>query len=265
MKTAAAGSGVVEYLEAGSGMPLVLLHGIGSNARSFQDQLGNLSDRFRVIAWNAPGYGNSTPLDPDAPDAGAYAERLGAFLDALGIQNCHLAGHSLGCLIAARFAVSHPQRILSLSLSSIAGGHAGMAEEERRKLLESRLADVAELGARGMAEKRGPRLLAPEAKPEMIRRVVDAMAAINPGGYAQAARMLSGGDAKADIRRLPADMPVQIIYGEGDVITPPARNREIAALRPQAPVTVIPAAGHALYLEQPDLFSRALGDFALAA
>lgn len=262
MKIIETASGRIAYLEAGEGVPLVLLHGIGSNARSFQDQLDGLSGRFRVIAWNAPGYGASAPVGAATPDAGHYAARLGDFLDALGIGRCHLLGHSLGCLIAARFAATYSERILSLTLSSIAGGHAAMAAEERRKLLDQRLADVAELGARGMAEKRGPRLLAPQAPPAMVQRVVDGMAEINPEGYAQAARMLSGGDIKADIRRLPADMRVQIIYGEADVITPPARNLDVATLRPGIPATAIPAAGHALYLEQPEIFSRAIADFA---
>jgi pimeloyl-ACP methyl ester carboxylesterase len=114
-----------------------------------------------------------------------------------------------------------------------------------------------------MAEQRGPRLLAPAATPEMLRRVVETMAAVHPDGYSQAARMLASGDIKADIPRLPADMPVQILYGDGDVITPPARNLEVAALRPTAPVHVVKDAGHAVYLEQPARFNSIVSDFVI--
>lgn len=255
------GASTITYLEAGQGVPLVLLHGIGSAAWSFQDQLAALSAQYRVIAWNAPGYGGSDCLADPSPKAVDYAQSLSGFLDALQIERCHLLGHSLGCLMAASFARLYPERLLSLTLSSIAVGQANMPAEERQKLLDQRLHDVTVLGPREMAEKRGPRLLAPAATPTMVRRVIDAMAAVRPDGYSQAARMLAAGDVKADIAAIPANLPLQIIYGDADVITPPARNLEVAALRPQAPVRVIAQAGHALYLEQSEAFNSALRDF----
>lgn len=255
------GASTITYLEAGQGVPLVLLHGIGSAARSFQDQLADLSAQYRVIAWDAPGYGGSSCLADPAPKAADYAQMLAGFLEALMIERCHLLGHSLGCLMAASFARLYPKRLRSLALSSIAVGQAQMPAEERQKLLDQRLHDVTVLGPREMAEKRGPRLLAPAATPEMVRRVIDAMAAVRPDGYSQAARMLAGGDVKADIVALPADLPLQILYGDADVITPPARNLEVATLRPQAPVRAIADAGHALYLEKPDAFNAAVRDF----
>jgi pimeloyl-ACP methyl ester carboxylesterase len=66
-RVASVAAGHVAWLEAGEGPALVLLHGIGSGARSWRAQLDGLSDRFRTIAWNAPGYGESSPLAPDAP------------------------------------------------------------------------------------------------------------------------------------------------------------------------------------------------------
>ena len=255
------GRSVITYREAGAGPALVLLHGIGSAARAFDDQLAGLSKSLRVIAWEAPGYAGSTALPMEAPVAADYAAALASFLNALDIKVCHLVGHSLGALMAASFAADRPQRLLSLTLASIAGGHAKLPAADRDKQLAQRIGDVAEFGPRAMAEKRGPRLLGPEATPVMIRRVVDTMAAIRPDGYAQAARMLASGDVKVDIARLPAGMPVQILYGDADVITPPARNVEIAAVRPQAPVHAIAGGGHAVYLEKPETFNDLLSRF----
>jgi pimeloyl-ACP methyl ester carboxylesterase len=258
------GSSTLTFLEAGQGVPLILLHGIGSASRSFSDQLTALSDAYRVIAWDAPGYGGSSCLPNPAPMAADYAQAVAVFLDALQIERCHLLGHSLGCLMAASFARQYPERLLSLTLSSIAVGHANMPADERQKLLDQRLHDVSLLGPRAMAEKRGPRLLAPEATPAMVRRVIDAMAAVRPDGYSQAARMLATGDVKADIAAIPDGLPLQIIYGDADVITPPARNREVATLRPRAPVREVVGAGHAIYLEKPDAFNAAVRDFIAA-
>ena len=260
-RQAKVGGSVITYREAGSGPVLVLLHGIGSAARAFDDQLAGLSKSLRVVAWDAPGYAGSTALPMEAPVSADYAATLANFLDALDIKACHLVGHSLGTLMAASFAADRPQRILSLTLASIAGGHAKLPAADREKQLAQRIGDVATLGALEMAEKRGPRLLGPDATPVMIRRVVETMAAVRPDGYAQAARMLASGDVKADIARLPASMFVQILYGDADVITPPARNVEIAAVRPQAPVHVIAGAGHAVYLEKPAQFNDVISRF----
>ena len=253
--------GDLSWLEAGDGDPVVLLHGVGSAARSFCAQIEGLAPRWRVLAWNAPGYGDSSPLPDDAPDVGAYAATAAAWLDACGVKACHLVGHSLGSLIAARFAATYPERVKTLTLASCAIGHARLPAEERARLLNGRIGDVDALGARGMAEKRGPRLLGPDAKPEHVRAVVDVMAAIHPRGYAPAARMLSGGDMLADIARLPATLPTQVIYGTADVITLPEPNQRAAAARANIPVAIIERAGHALYVEQPARFNALLEEF----
>jgi pimeloyl-ACP methyl ester carboxylesterase len=104
-------------------------------------------------------------------------------------------------------------------------------------------------------------LLGPSARPDALDRLIDTLSAVHVEGYGQAARMLSTGDIKADVRRLPASLPGQIIYGDSDVITPPKRNQEIAALWPQAAVHVLPGVGHALYLEQPEAFNAILAKF----
>jgi len=257
-----AGDAAFSHLEAGRGPPLVLLHGIGSAAASFRCQLEALSTRFRVVAWDAPGYGASTPLAIEHPDAGNYAAALDAWLGALGIDRCHLVGQSLGTLIAARFAAAQPGRVLSLTLASVARGHGRLSPPERQRLLAQRLDDLAQLGPHGIAAKRGPRLLGPEATETMRRMVIEIMARIPAEGYAQAARMLSTGDITADLARLPPGLPIQIIVGQADIITPPAGNLEIAAALPAASAHLVPGAGHALYLEKPEEFNRLVSGFA---
>jgi len=90
-----AGDAAFSYLDAGSGPPLVPLHGIGSAAASFPYQLETLSARFRVLAWDAPGYCAATPLATEHTDASHYVAALATWLGALGIDRCHVLGHSL--------------------------------------------------------------------------------------------------------------------------------------------------------------------------
>ena len=254
-RTVTRGNATFSYLEQGTGTPLVLLHGVGSAARSWKHQLDALSRNLRVIAWDAPGYGSSTALALAEPGAEDYAAVLQEFLAAVGVDRFHLVGHSLGCVMAARYARRHPERILSLTLASIATGHAQLPAAEREKLRAGRLDDLAALGPRGMAEKRGPRLLGPHATPENVRAVVETMALIRPDGYTQAVQMLSNADTPADVRALPSDMRVQFIYGDADVITTPEQNQRVHRKRPGAPVHVLAGAGHACYIEQPEAFN----------
>ena len=266
--TVGAGAAEFSYREAGDGPPLVLLHGIGGGARSFRRQLDGLSGNLRVIAWDAPGYGGSTALATAAPDSGDYAAALLRLIDALALDRCHLLGHSLGTLIAARFAANHPERVITLTLCGTARGYGALPPEERAKRLAGRLDDLAALGPRGMAERRGPQLLGRDATPAMLEQAVETMAEVHPDGYRAAAHMLGGADIVADIERLPSELPVQVIVGGDDRVTPPALNREIAArlgsLDRGAPCHEIAGAGHALYLEKPDEFNRRVRDFVLA-
>ena len=262
MKTITAGDRRFSYLEQGSGTPFVLLHGVGSAARSWSHQLEGLSKSFRVVAWDAPGYGGSSLTPNAAPDAGDFAAALEAFLAALGIDRMHLAGHSFGCIAAARFARMHPQRILTLTLSGIATGHAHLPDAERERLKRMRLDDLTALGPRGMAEKRGPRLLGPDADEATKRAVIDTMAQVRPDGYPLAVHTLSVADTRADVRQLDKAMRVQFIYGEADAITPPEQNFSVHRERPAAPVHPLPKTGHAPYVEQPAAFNSILMDFA---
>jgi len=246
------------WLEQGTGVALVLLHGVGSGARSWRPQLDTLSARCRVIAWDAPGYGGSTALPMDAPDADDYADALLRLVDALGVERMHLVGHSLGTIQALRFAVRHPARIVGLTLASLSAGHARLPEAERVRLREARLADLAELGVAGMARKRGPRLLSDAATDAQRQAVIDTMSMLRPDGFTQAVKLLTVADTKADLARLPVSVPVQFVFGEHDGVTTPAAILEVASVRPDIPVKVIARAGHACYIEQPAAFDAIL-------
>src|SRR5262245_26889579 len=116
MPDCAINGGSIHYETAGDGFPLILLHGIGSNSRSWRRQLRVLSAKFKVVAWDAPGYGlSSNPTGK--PSITVYANWLGELLDQLRFDRIHLLGHSIGGVIAQEFYRAHPERIRRLILA----------------------------------------------------------------------------------------------------------------------------------------------------
>ncbi len=259
-------NGNIEYLErpGANGPVLVMLHGVGSNAASFSTLLDHVPGDWRLIAWNAPGYGGSAALDAQWPLALDYAEALRAFLDRLGLKRVLLAGHSLGCLTAASFAATHRERVARLLLSSPALGHGVPRGAALSAAAQARIDDLETLGPDQFATLRAPRLVyQPESNGEIVRRVRDGMARVTTPGYPQAARMLASGRLIDDAERL--QVPTDVIVGAEDVVTPPdSARRAHAALRDpwRGALTIFPGAGHALYQQAPAAFAGALAALA---
>jgi pimeloyl-ACP methyl ester carboxylesterase len=243
------------------GMPIVLLHGIGSNASSFASFMRAFDARHPVFAWDAPGYGASTPGTADWPDASDYAAALSGLLDQLEIARCAVAGHSLGTLIAARFALTSPSRVAALFLLSPALGYGVRRGDALPPAVAGRLTELDRLGPEKFAAARAPSLLAdPVARPDVLQDVERAMAAVRRPGYDQAARLLAGGRLLADAANI--RVPAAVLVGAQDRITPPASARRVFdALQESSPQPVyreIADAGHALCQEQPEQIARAL-------
>ena len=244
---------------AGGDPPLVLLHGIGSNARSWRDQLAVLSDVREVVAWDAPGYGESTPVASARPVAADYAARLVHFLDHLGLDRVDLLGHSLGALVAGAFAAARPGRVERIILAAPARGHRTNPAAPLPPPAQNRLDALDALGPVGLAAKRAPRLLSSVATPDHLERARAAMASIDPAGYRQAVAMLAQGDLRADAGAIAA--PTLVLAGGEDVVTPPDEGRALAATMTRARYREIPGAGHLSYVERPAAFNAAVREF----
>jgi pimeloyl-ACP methyl ester carboxylesterase len=187
----------ISYRTAGHGTPLVLLHGIGGGSGSWLPQLETLGDRFRLIAWDAPGYGTSTLVGSAMPSANDYAEGLVRLLDALAIERCVLVGQSLGALMATAFARALPDRLYGLLLLGPAAGYGTASQAKRDEILAGRLDAMRKLGPEGMATTRAGALLAADAAPAARELVADGMRRLRPDGFAQAVRLLVNGDLAA--------------------------------------------------------------------
>lgn len=244
------------FRNSGEGRPMVLLHGIGSSSASWIYQIKELRQCYRVIAWDAPGYGVSSPLDATTPSAADYAIALRDFIDVLEIDHIVLVGHSLGALIAAAFARRYPERIERLVLVSPARGYGFETPAERNRKLNQRLKLLAELGTDQHARTRAPNLLRPEPEPEALALVERSLSQLHLEGYTQAAHMLVNGDILVDLEHW--RRPLSIISGEQDRITPVPQCRAIAEAMHQGRYVEIQAGGHAVYIDAPLRFNAIL-------
>ena len=238
------------YMDAGppERPPVLLLHGIGVNSLHWRWQLAALADRFRVVAWNAPGYLLSDSLRAETPSARDYADALADFTAALGIGRFDVVANSFGTRVVQCFAHYHPGHI-GRAVFTGTSIFQNMTAEERARSVAAR----AEMIARGgfAFGARVAALLGSAATPDIVAQVQHTLRATNPSGYMQAARFAADGDAPPLGAGL--SMPLLLIQGEEDRVTPTAANAAILAAKlPGARLVVLPGVGHLPEAEAPD-------------
>jgi 3-oxoadipate enol-lactonase len=246
----------IHYERAGQGPLLALLHGIGSNARSWAHQLQALAAEYDVVAWDMRGYGSSD--DPPAPYSMAeVADDLAGLLDHLGFSKAHVCGLSMGGVIAQEFYGRHPDRVRSLILADTNAGQGRLSEEERQARLAQRMAGAAEPS--GLARQRTPMLLSPAASPEVVAEAESIMAEIHPEGYRLAATAFAETDETEVLPRI--SVPTLVVWGEFDSVVSREEVDYLAQNIRGAQFEIIPKAGHLSNLENPEAFNAAVRRF----
>lgn len=229
------------------GAPVLLLHGIGGGSASFEQQLTGLSDHHHVLAWDAPGYGESA--DPEtAPGLDGYAAIAAGLLS----EPAHIVGVSWGGVIATRLALTHPQAVRSLVLadSSRGSGRTGDGATTMRR----RADELGASGATAFARARGPRLTAPRADASVVDHIVGTMARVRLPGYRYAAESMAATDHSEILGQISS--PTLVLVGEHDQVTGVTESRHLADGIPQAELEIIDGAGHAANQERATEFNR---------
>jgi pimeloyl-ACP methyl ester carboxylesterase len=254
----------ITYRESGKpdAPALVLLHGIGSTSAGWRLQYAPLGEHFRVIAWDAPGYGGSKPLADTAPSVEAYANALARLLDVLGIQKAIVGTNSWGTPTGVVFARLFPARVRALVLGGPAAGWGSAPKDERETRIAARIERITTLGVKKMRAEDAVGLVAPGTRAEVLEWIQGAEG-LHIAGYAQAARMLGAVDVPREA--VSVTCPVTVVVGEKDLRTPPETNaRKIAAALPNATLRMIPNCGHLPHLEFPEIFNAVVLEMAKA-
>jgi len=243
----------ISYRETGAGQALVFLHGIGSSSASWLNQLETLQG-YRLIAWDAPGYGGSDLLSEPSPLPRHYGEALHSFLDRLLLKDVVIVGNSLGCLMAGAYAAAHPERVRSMILLDPAAGHAGDESKARERLKQ-----FEELGPEGLAEKRSPTLVGKNSPREAVELMAWTQRRIRPPGYRQAVHCLTYGRLAEDARKFAKR--VLVACGSEDTVTPEASCKAVAAAYPRGEYRSLPGLGHVPHIEAPETVNALIRAF----
>jgi len=256
MRQAVNGIDIAYDVQGRDGAPwVVLVHGFPFSRATWAGQTAALARDFRVLTYDLRGLGE-TALGPAPQPLEAYVDDLLGLLDALGIARAGLAGLSMGGYIALRAVERAPERFWGLALCDT----RSEPDTDEGKL--GRAAGIRSLHRDGAAPFLAgllPKLLlrpdspASRALEEVMRR----------NGAAGMANALAAMQGRTDTTPALAafDLPVLVLVGSGDVLTPPDVARAMAARIRGARLEVLANAGHVSNLEAPEAFNRALADF----
>ena len=234
----------------GEGPPVVLLHpASGSGLIWGYQQPALVKAGYRVIAYSRRSYFNSDALAKDRPGIGSAD--LHGLIEFLGLTKFHLLGSAAGGTVAVDYALSHPDRLLSLTLADNA---AGMRDGEIAKAVVS-------IRTKGFDDM-----------PVEFRELGPSYRAANPEGARIWTELAHKAVTGADFRQGVANeittarieamkVPTLLITGDADLVNPPSILRMVARHIAGSEMLIAPEAGHSTYWEQPDMFNGALLGF----
>ncbi|MEU5259836.1 alpha/beta fold hydrolase [Amycolatopsis sp. NPDC021455] len=233
--------------------PLVLLNSLGTTNALWDDVAPLLAKSFDVVRFDQRGHGTAAAAPP-ATRLDDLVDDLFDVLDRLDVEFAHLAGISIGGMIALRAASREPDRVLSLTAMCCA------AVLDRQSWLE-RAATVRERGLEPIVPAVMARWFTPEfrgRRPDVVRTYEDMLRSTPPEGYAMGCDVLADADVRGDLAAIKA--PTLVIGGAADPATPPPEQRAIAGAIAHARLEILPDVGHLAPVAAPETVAKLVLD-----
>ena len=248
--------GQISYREAGSGPSIVFLHGLAGNSRSWDAQFDHFSKSNHVIAWDAPGYGRSDDMEADID---VYTDCLNQLLSTLIDDEFFLVGHSMGGVLAGRYASRFPEQLagLVLSCTHVGGGcEKGLALPEN---YQNRVKDLETMTTEDYGLSRAKAMLGPNTPPDIFNYAADIASDTLIDGLENAIRVMIEADNTDGLSRL--DLPTLVISGGVDPVVSKDKTDLLHQLISGSKTEIIVGAGHGPYLEKSDIYNSMISDF----
>ena len=251
----------LRYETSGSGLPVVLIHGLGTTSDVWYSLRAVLDPDFHVISYDRSGCGLS-PRRTAGFSIDAWVDELVELLDQLGVDETAVVGHSLGSVVAQRFAARYPSRTHGLVL---VGGEAVLTSEARDVLTE-RSALIRESGLVAAADAWLASSMSEDsrtANPSLAGLLRAMFLANDDASYIEQAEVLRDADVTADGAHIRC--PTLLIVGRDDRVTPVSWQEKIAASIPGSRISIIPGTAHMTMLEAPETFGSEVHAFLMHA
>lgn len=247
------------YQEVGSGVPVLLLHGLGGSTADWAPQVEALAPRYRVLVLDARGSGLSRDLQhPAGPfSVRRFADDAARLLGHLGAVPAHIVGLSMGGMIAFQLAVDHPEAVRTLTIVNSVPALVPRSLTERLAF-RLRLSVARLFGPVGMARLLAWWLFPRPGQAHLRSRFLESMARNEKRAYVATQRALVGWSVLDRIGAIEA--PALVVASEQDYWSV-ADKEAYARQMKRAEVVVVAGAGHALPIEAPEEFNRVLTAF----
>nr|WP_092528397.1 alpha/beta fold hydrolase [Amycolatopsis arida] len=238
-------------------IPLVLLHAFPVDARMWHGVREPLAARTRLITPDQRGLGRSPLPDTDrAPTLDDAARDVLAMLDKLELDRVVLGGCSMGGYVTMAVLRAAPERVAGLVLVDTKSTVDDAAARENRLAVAERAEREGVAG--WLADAMLPKLLGPDAGPDVVATAREMVDDQPPAGVAWAQRAMADRPDSTDLLRA-ATVPALVVVGRHDTLTPPDAARALAGSMPDARFVEIPGAGHLSPLEAPAAVAETIG------
>lgn len=240
----------IAFVEAGRGMPVVLVHGLGGSHDDWRLQLHEFSAHFRVIVPDLRGFGASERREPFTIQQ--HARDVTALMAALGIARAHLVGLSMGGAIAIEVALRTPASVGALVLANTAPGFT-LTNWQRRRMAWLRVLVAAVLGVQAVARISGRGFFPRRGQGRLRKRLIRRASETSRWVYLASLRSLTRWNAESRLRMIQA--PVLVLGAEFDMTTSAEKRRWVAGI-PRARFVEIPGSRHHSEQDAPERFNR---------
>lgn len=245
----------MHIIDAGSGVPVLWIHGFPLSSRIFLPQLA--IHHAQHLVPDLPGFGQ-TPADPSIGSIEDYARVALSLLDEREIDRAVVAGLSMGGYIALAIARIAPERLRGLMLLDTR--ETPDTAEARKGRFESIEKVRAAKSVKPVVEAMLPKMLGSSPSADLVEEVTDIMLSSSVDGVTTALKaMAERSDTTAVLPTI--GVPVLVVVGEEDSITPPADAERMAGAIRDAKLVKLPGAGHLSNMEQAEMFNAAVGEF----
>lgn len=243
----------IAYHRAGTGEPVVLLHGfVGDAWSTWHRQITDLANDFTVVAWDAPGAGESAD-PPESFRLADYTVCLSQFLRLLGLQTCHVVGLSFGSILALDLYQRAPTVARSLLLAGAYAGWTGSlpAEEVGGRLARSLRAS--HLSSSEFVAAMLPTMFSATAPPDRVAEFAQSVGQFHPVGFRAMARASAEADLRAILPRI--TVPTVLIAGAADTRSPRGVSEALHSAIPGSKIVVLDGVGHVSPVEAAERFT----------